>query len=160
MLCANPAMCCTSFTSPSLLLPSSSVLVAHRPPAAALADCIRVPDVGLEGNTFAKYYKGLVIIPSLVPWIVLFLLKQDGALSHRNRNKWLEAWEREGRGKLLNRALVVNTLHEDLWPQPQHLIMLPFLYQESVCVYMEKTVGVWLLGWCFFFFLRTSVFRL
>lgn len=62
MLYANLVMCCTSFTSPSLPLPSSSMLVAHRPPT----DCIRVPAVGLEGNILAKYYKGLVIIHSVV----------------------------------------------------------------------------------------------
>lgn len=41
----------------------------------------------------------------------LLPLSQDGALSHRNRNKWLEAWEGEGRGQLLNKALVLNAPH-------------------------------------------------
>jgi len=58
-----------------------------------------------------SYYKGLVGVPSLVPWTVLLLLNRDGALSNRDRKKWLETQEREGRGKCLDKALVLNTPH-------------------------------------------------
>lgn len=143
MLClcsANPFVCHTSFTSASLLLPSSSTLVARCPPTAVPAHCRGVRAVGLGRKVLAKCYKGLVFIPSPVPWTVLLPLNQDGALSHRNRNKWLEAWEREGRGKLLNRALVLNTSHHGSVTSSPTLIMLPLLHRESLCVYMKKTL--------------------
>lgn len=151
---ANPFACHTSFTSPSLPLPSASTLVAHCPPTAVPAGCTGVRAGGLDRSMSAKYYKGLVIIPSLVPWTVLLPLTQDGALTHRNRNKWLEAWEREGRGKLLNKTLVLNTSHHGSMASS-----LTFNYAASppprISLCLHETNASF-----FFFILRTRIFRL
>lgn len=142
----------SSFTSPS---PASPFLIHPGGPLPSHSGrCMEGPAVGLERSTLAKYDKELVIIPSPVPQTVFLPLSQDGALSHRNRNKWLEGWEREGRGKLLIR-LWCWTLHTlNLWSHPQYLLILALLHWEPLCVYTKKLPFL-----CFVFVLRIRIFN-
>lgn len=143
----------TILVSPVPLLACPFLIHPCGPLPSHSCRCMEDPAVGLDRNILAKYDKELVIIPSPVPQTVLLPLSQDGALSHRNRNKWLEAWEREGRGKLLIRHWCW-TLHTlSLWPHPQYLIMPALLHWESLFIYMKKAL--------FFgcvFVLRTRIF--
>lgn len=110
------------------------------------------PCMGLERNILAKYDKELVISPSPVPQTVLLPLSQDGALSHRNRNKWLEAWEREGRGKLLIRHWCWTLHTESMTSSPIFNCACSPPLRISLCLH-EKS-----LFFCFGFVLRTRIF--
>lgn len=129
-------------------LPASPFLIHPGGPLPSHScRCREDPAVGLEGNILAKYDKELVISPSPVPQTVLLPLSQDGALSHRNRNKWLEAREREGRGKLLIRQWCWTLHTESMTSSPIFNYACSPPLRISLCLHGKKAFSLF----CFCF---------